>query len=110
MRNKKPKKKNHSKKIEVSPVSNKLIGLMFAKKVKAVYFEARFGLHTFFVREPIDVLILDNYYRVKVIREKLQPWSVLLWNPKYFRVLELPSGFIAKKNIIIGNRLSLVFK
>lgn len=80
---------------------------MFQQKIKPVYFETRFGVHTFFVQKPIDVLVLDKNFRVKVIRENLQPWKIFIWNPKYFRVLEFSSGFINKNKIKTNDEINL---
>ena len=34
-------------------------GLMFKDEINPIYFETRWGVHTFFVRDPILVVILD---------------------------------------------------
>jgi uncharacterized protein len=76
-----------------------LCGNMFRKKIIPLYFETRWGIHTFFVKEPIDVLILDEENRVQVIKKGLKPWRLFFWNPKYRRVLELPHGRISQLKI-----------
>src|SRR4029079_6280811 len=71
-----------------------LRGNMFRRKILPLYFETRWGIHTFFVKEPIDVLILDEEKTVQVIKKGLKPWRLCFWNPKYGKVVELPKGTI----------------
>lgn len=80
-----------------------LTGLIGVKKPKAVFFKTRWGIHTFGLRFPIDVLILNSEFKVVKIKKSLKPFRLFLWNPKYDSVLELPAGTIEKKNINIGN-------
>lgn len=83
-------------------------GLMCMKNIIPVYFETRFGIHTFFVREPIDILILDQNGYVKVVQEGLKPWRIFVWNLKYFRVLEMPHGSIKGKKIKKGEKITII--
>jgi uncharacterized membrane protein (UPF0127 family) len=80
-------------------------GNMFRKKILPLYFETRWGIHTFFVREPIDVLILDEENRVQVIKKDLKPWRLFFWNPRYGKVVELP---MSNKNFGIGIKVELL--
>lgn len=86
---------------------NRIPGLITSKKAHPVYFKTRFGIHTFGLRFPIDVLILDKGNRVVRIRRDLKPYRIFLWNPAFDKVIELPAGEIQKKKIKLGNRLSL---
>ncbi len=81
-------------------------GQMFRKKIEPVYFETRFGIHTFFVQHPIDVLILDSTDVVQKVKDLL-PWKIFLWNPKWKRVVELPGGTIQNRKIKVGTRIVL---
>jgi uncharacterized membrane protein (UPF0127 family) len=83
--------------IVANSFSQRAFGLIFYKKPQAMIFKTRFGLHTFFMQYPIDILILDKEKKVKAIKKNLQPNRIYLWNPKYDRVIELPSGTIKKK-------------
>ena len=82
-------------------------GLMFADNSVPVFFKTRFGIHTFFVKHPIDVLILDNDHKIVKLKANLKPWSVFVWNPKYVRVLELPSGNIKRMKLKVGSMIKL---
>lgn len=83
-------------------------GLMFVSPINPLYFETRFGIHTFFMREAIDVVILDNKNRVCVIKKSLAPWRVFVWNPLYMRVLELPKGSVNAKKITVGEKIRII--
>jgi len=86
-------------------LKEKTIGLIGREKVTPVIFETRFGIHTFFLSKPIDVLILDSQKRVAALKEALSPNSIFLWNPRYKIILELPAGTIKKYNIKEGIRI-----
>jgi uncharacterized protein len=83
----------------------KSVGLIGKDKVSPIYFETRWGIHTFGVRSAIDVLILDNFNKVAVMKKNLKPNRIWLWNPKYKKVMELPGGEINKLKIKIGTRV-----
>ncbi len=80
---------------------------MFTDTITPIYFETRFGIHTFFLKVPIDVVILKEDGCVYKIRKNLKPWRFYLWNPKYFRVLELPSDSISRYGIKIGEKIAM---
>jgi uncharacterized membrane protein (UPF0127 family) len=82
-------------------------GLMFSAAVEPIYFETRFGIHTFFVTQPIDVVILREDNVVFMTKHNLQPWRVFFWNPRYYRVLELPNGFVSTHHIVTGSKILL---
>ncbi len=48
-------------------------GLIGAKKPHALYMKTRFGIHTFGVLFPIDVVILDAQHRVVKLQKSLKP-------------------------------------
>jgi hypothetical protein len=83
----------------------KIIGLIGKKTPQAIFFKTRFGIHTFGVRFPIDVVILDNNKIVVATKKYLQPNKVFLWNPRYNSVLELPEGTIKKQNIQLHDKI-----
>lgn len=78
---------------------SKIVGLIGKKEVSAITFTTRFGIHTFGLRFPIDVLILDENNSVVVLKKNLKKNRIFLWNPKFNRVIELPQGFIEKNKI-----------
>ncbi len=40
--------------------NDQLFGLLNPKNPRNMLFRTRFGIHTFFMKEPIDVLVLDQ--------------------------------------------------
>lgn len=86
----------------------KTIGLLGKKQPESVLFETRFGIHTFGMQFPIDVVILSDTYRVEKFHQGLMPNRIFVWNPRYRYVLELPSGKINALHIHLGDKLRLI--
>ncbi|CAN5356257.1 hypothetical protein BH10PAT1_BH10PAT1_5360 [soil metagenome] len=87
----------------------KSIGLIGNKNITPVYFETRFGIHTFGVLEQIDILILNKNNKVVKIKNSLKPNSFFFWNPKYTKVVELKNNEIKKLGITLNNVLILEY-
>jgi uncharacterized membrane protein (UPF0127 family) len=94
--------------IEVKKLRVTTFGLMGKAKAYPIYFKTRFGIHTFFLKFPIDVVILDKEKRSVKLVENLSPNHFLFWNLKYNHVVELPQGTIKRKKIKLGDKISLV--
>lgn len=90
---------------KLSTFIEKTKGLMFSESKDVVYMETRFGIHTFFLKGPIDVVILDRDFYIRKIRGDLKPGRVLFWNPKYFRVIEFPLKAKLPKGLEVGKKL-----
>lgn len=84
----------------------KSFGLILHKKPTTMIFQTRFGIHTFFMRYPIDVLILDNQHRVAAMKKNLKPNRIFLWNYQYEIVIELPQGTVERTKTKIGDVVS----
>jgi len=80
-------------------------GIMFDRDPAITYLETRYGIHTFFVQCKIDVYVLDNKSVVKVVKKDLYPFRIFFWNPKYYRILEIPEG--KNKKIKVGTKINL---
>ena len=87
-------------------LAEKSVGLIGAAPVYPVFFTTRWGIHTFGVLSPIDVLILDKNNRVVSICQNMKPNRIFFWNPVYDRVVELPPGTITKKGITPGSQIA----
>lgn len=83
---------------------DKVIGLIGKKEIKPLFFQTRWGIHTFGVRKPIDVVILDDEQTIVAIKQNLKPNRIFFWNPKYQNVLELPINVYHLK---IGEKIEL---
>lgn len=84
---------------------DKTIGLIGTKKPQSLLLRTHFGIHTFGMRYPIDVLILNSQNKVVALKENLKPNRMFLWNPHYDNVLELPKGTINKSKTQLGDHL-----
>lgn len=103
--------KNKSKNILVLKNSSqlkgfkKIIGLIGKEKSEIVIFKTRFGIHTFFLKFPIDLVVTSKDKKAVFIKKSIKPGSIVFWNPRYDTVIELPEGSIEKLGINIGSIL-----
>lgn len=85
----------------------KAVGLIGKKKPVNLFFKTRFGIHTFGVHFPIDIVILSNTHEVKTTAT-VKPNRLFFWNPLFDNVVELSEGTIKEKNIQIGDTIDFV--
>lgn len=84
------------------------VGLIGEKEPYPLLLKTRFGIHTFGVSFPIDILILDQKYRVMRLKKSLQPNRVFFWPPFWSLVVELPQNSIDQQRIHIGDTVRLL--
>lgn len=87
---------------------DKAFGLLFSSNPRAMLFKTHFGIHTFFMRDKIDVVILNNQNRVASLKVNLLPNRIFIWNPKFNLVLELPNGVLKKSRTEVGDTISFL--
>jgi len=61
-------------------------------------------MHTFFLKTPIDIIVLDITNIVRKT-ETVKPNRLFFYNPKYPHVLELARGTIERSGTKIGDKL-----
>lgn len=83
------------------------MGLINKTSGMSLFFKTHFGIHTFFMKYPIDVLILDQKNKVVYLKEGLKPNRFFFWNPIYNNVIELPEDTVKKQRINLGNKIQL---
>jgi len=83
------------------------LGLLKYKTPAAMLLTTRFGIHTFGMRYPIDILILDKQNRVAALKENLKPNRIFVWNFRYETILELPTGTIEKTKTETGDIIKM---
>jgi uncharacterized protein len=88
--------------IKTNNLKEKTIGLIGKNKPQTLMIETRFGIHTFGLKFPIDVLVLNNRNIVASFKENLKPNRIFLWNPIYSKIIELPAGMISEYSIKIN--------
>ena len=90
---------------ECKSFCSRLLGFMFKKNINsALLFDKCDSIHTFFMKENIDVIMCDKYNTVLFFYKDL-PKNKIIWPKKGVRkVFETPSGYfdieIGKKMII----------
>jgi uncharacterized membrane protein (UPF0127 family) len=65
------------------------------------------GVHTWFMRFPIDIVALNEDGVVVDAVSDLGPWRIRLPRPGGVNVLELPVGSVARSNTQIGHRIEM---
>lgn len=94
--------------IEAKSLKDQSIGLLNHKTPTAMIMNTRFGIHTFFMKYPIDVVVIDSKNHIVAIKQNIKPNSLFIWNPKYNTVLELPSGAISKSETALHDEINLL--
>ena len=79
--------------IECKSFFSRFKGFMFKKKIDyALLFNKCNSIHTFFMKEKIDVLLLDKNNKIIQIYKSLSPNRIILPKRKVYSVLELPNN------------------
>ncbi len=86
----------------------KIVGLIDIRINPPFVLYTRFGIHTFFVKKPIDIAILDQKGRIKKFKHNLAPFRFYFYPLSLYTVLELPAGFILKSKLKINDKIELV--
>lgn len=84
----------------------KFVGLMFARSLDASHgllFRPAQGVHTHFMRFPIDLIYLDDALHVQAIRETMVPWRFDFRSAA--AVIEVNAGVVRSRDIQIGDQL-----
>ena len=94
----------NSKKIkEAKTFFQKLKGLMFKKNFDYILKFKTNGIHTFFMKTKIDVVLTDKNGNILYIYKSLKPNRIILPKKHVTYTYEMPEGFVQnledKKNI-----------
>lgn len=81
--------------IEAETFFSKLMGLMFKRKKinYGLLLKNTNGIHTFFMFQNIDVILLNKDYKPIKLYENLKPWRIILPKKYVKHTLEVPSGY-----------------
>jgi uncharacterized membrane protein (UPF0127 family) len=90
---------------EANTFIKKLKGLMFVKEFNYILKFKTNGIHTFFMKTEIDVILTDKNNKILYIYKKLKPNKIILPKRKVRYTYEMPVNYI--KNIKIGDYLNL---
>lgn len=86
---------------------DRLFGLIDKKLSRYLIINTHFGIHTFFLKTPIDVLLLDERNNVIKMKNNLPPFSFFFYNPKYSKVVEMPQDTIIKLDIHMNDKICI---
>lgn len=93
---------------EAVSLKDNLFGLIGQKNITPTLFKTRFGIHTFFMKVSIDVIVLNKNNEVVKLKENLKPWKLFFWNPMFNKIIELPSGYIKENKINKGDTIERI--
>ncbi|EKD91269.1 MAG: hypothetical protein ACD_30C00031G0001, partial [uncultured bacterium] len=62
---------------------DRTFGLLRQSNPRTLIFKTRFGVHTFGLKKPIDVLVINHQNKVIVLKSNLKPNRLFFWNPRY---------------------------
>jgi hypothetical protein len=95
-----------AKEFSVQKGLGKITGLLGKNEAKTIVFTTRFGIHTFFLKFPIDLIVLDNKGVVKMAKT-VMPNRIVIWNICFKTVIELPLGILSKTRTKTGDLIAL---
>lgn len=65
-------------------------------------------VHTWFMRFPIDVVFMDKQGKVVHLINNMENGRMSKYINDSYQVLELPAGSIAKHELVIGHKLTII--
>ena len=92
--------------IEAKTFKQRLLGLMFKKNIDyALLFKRCNSIHTFFMKEKIDVVMTDKNNKVLYIKKGLNKNRIILPKWGVYNTYEFPNNFI--KDLKINDYLKI---
>lgn len=83
----------------------RLKGFMFKKNInEALLFDKCNSIHTFFMKENIDVIMCDKNNTILYFYKNLKPNKIILPKRKVFKVIEMPPDFF---NIKLNSKITI---
>lgn len=80
---------------EAKSFKDRLIGLMLKKNISyGLLFNNCRSIHTFFMKEEIDIIATDENDNIIKEYKNIKPWKILIAPKKTKRIYELPKGTI----------------
>ena len=78
----------------------RFLGLMGKNNISDIYvFPKCNSIHTFFMKEDIDVVMLDKNGKILKIYNNLQPWKIILPKKNVYYTIELPKNTLKEKEL-----------
>ncbi len=92
---------------ETKTLAEKRRGLIESDGKTGLYMKTRWGVHTFGMTFPIDVIILDKKNKVVKYKRNMKPNRMFFWNPIYNKVVEIPAMLLPEGIMSIGDELCI---
>lgn len=90
-----------------SSTFSRMMGLMGKSNIDyALFFNHCNNIHTFFMKEPIDVIYIDKESKIIYMDNPINPWKMGKIIKKSKSLIELPEGTIKKYNIYVGQKIN----
>jgi len=84
----------------------RFLGLMGKRNIKTgIFFPKTGSIHTFFMKEAIDVIMIDKKNKVIYFRKNFKKNRILI-KKKAYHTIELPSNSL--NNININDKLTII--
>lgn len=80
--------------IEANTFIKKLKGLMFQKNINYCLRLKTNSIHTFFMKEPIDIIMTDKFNNILYIFRNIDKNKIII-KPKVYYTYEFPNYFIS---------------
>lgn len=91
---------------EANTFYKKLMGFMFKKNINyALLFKNCNGIHTFFMKEEIDVILTDKDNNILYLYPNLKKWMIILPKKNVYNTYELPKNTI--KDLKINTKIKI---
>jgi len=85
----------------------RLFGLMGKKNIKkGIIFPKCNSIHTFFMKEKIDVIMTNRNNEILYLFPNLKKWRIILPKKDVFYTYELPANSI--KNLELGQKMTIL--
>ena len=84
---------------------DRMTGLLNKNNPRTLVFYTRFGLHTFGLHYPIDIILLDSSNKVVKLTKKFSPNQFFFYNPLFRTVIELPAGSIDRSGTTLDDKI-----
>lgn len=94
--------------VEAKSFLDKSLGLIDLSKPRTLIISTRFGIHTFGMKEKIDVIVLNQYGKVMKLKHDIKPNAIFTWKPKYSLIIELPPGSLLRSNTTTGDIIQII--
>lgn len=91
---------------EAKTFKQRLLGLMFKKNINyCLLFKKCNSIHTFFMKENIDVVMTDKNNKVLYIKKNMKKNRIILPKKGVYNTYEFPNNFI--KSLKVNDQLKI---